>query len=141
MEPTSAASWTWPPGNVLQRTALEAMGPVCSVEGCGATVRLQVDHRIDWAQTLQTILSGLDLLCPRHHLMKTLEGYRLAAGAGVRPFLSPEAQSRSGLAAPPVARSRGGTGLRARQPRDGPARGLIECEASPVEQSLFDDSG
>ena len=120
---------------VLQRTALEAMGPVCSVEGCGARARLQIDHRFDWAQTLQTILSGLDLLCPRHHLMKTLEGYRLAAGVGVRPFLSPEAQSRQGLRVAPVARSRGGRGL----PRNcGEGR---DGERPAREQRLFEDTG
>jgi hypothetical protein len=83
---------------VLQRTALQAMGPVCSVQGCGARARLEIDHRVEWATSAHTTLDELDLLCPRHHLRKTLDGYHLAPGRGVRPFLAPADQPTSGPA-------------------------------------------
>ncbi len=32
-----------------QRTALDWLAPTCQVQGCDATVRVENDHRLDWA--------------------------------------------------------------------------------------------
>ncbi len=72
-----------------QRTALEWIAPACTVEGCGRTVHLEIDHRVDWATTHHTVLDELDRLCPHHHGLKTRDGYQLVPGTGRRPFLPP----------------------------------------------------
>ena len=72
-----------------QRTALEWMSPSCSVEGCAATDRLEIDHRIDWARTRHTTLGELDLLCHHHHALKTRENWSLGPGSGKRAFIPP----------------------------------------------------
>ena len=41
---------TWPPSN-----------PTCTRDTCGHVKRLEVDHRIDWADTHHTVLGELDL--------------------------------------------------------------------------------
>lgn len=40
-----------------QRTALDWLAPTCQVQGCDATVRLENDHRVDWAKSRITLLS------------------------------------------------------------------------------------
>ena len=74
----------------LQRTALEWLAPTCTVEGCSASVRLEIDHRDDWARTRRTVLDSLDRLCPHHHALKTRHNYGLAPGTGTRPLLPPD---------------------------------------------------
>lgn len=72
-----------------QRTALEWLHPRCAAEGCNAAVRLETDHRLDWAASKITLLSLLDHLCGHHHDLKTYKGWALVAGSGRRPMVAP----------------------------------------------------
>ena len=72
-----------------QRTALEWLYPTCAAEGCTATAWLEVDHRVDWAETHMTVFDLLDRLCSHHHDLKTLDGWALVAGRGKRAFVPP----------------------------------------------------
>jgi hypothetical protein len=74
-----------------QQTALQFSQPTCQNAACGATARLEVDHRVDWHHTHRTRLDELDRLCAADHDRKTHQGYRLEPGTGPRRFLSPEA--------------------------------------------------
>ena len=77
--------------NAYQRSALDWLFPTCAAEGCGASSSwLQTDHREDWARTHFTLLGLLDRLCPRHHRMKTHQGWKLVDGKAKRPFVPPE---------------------------------------------------
>lgn len=73
-----------------QLTALQWRNPGCTVEGCNATAHLDVDHRIDWADTRFTLLALLDHLCKHHHHRKTYDGWALVEGAGKRPMVPPD---------------------------------------------------
>ena len=73
-----------------QQTALEWMYPTCAVAGCSQSVRLQRDHRVDWAKTKVTVLDLLDLLCAFHHGLKTTKGWGLVEGRGQRDFVPPD---------------------------------------------------
>jgi hypothetical protein len=74
----------------VQRTALEWLNPRCRAEGCDRTIGLEVDHRIDWADTRLTLLDWLEWMCRHHHHLKTNEGWRLVPGSGIRPFVPPD---------------------------------------------------
>lgn len=74
----------------FQVTALQWSHPVCPVEGCGRSKRLEVDHRHDWAHTKVTLLDWLDRLCEHHHDLKTLQGWSLVDGVGTRPMVPPD---------------------------------------------------
>ncbi|MFN2638321.1 MAG: HNH endonuclease signature motif containing protein, partial [Gemmatimonadaceae bacterium] len=63
--------------SAFQKTALQWLQPMCSVEGCNSLAHLEVDHRRDWAQTHVTDLAHLDRLCPAHHHRKTHQGWAL----------------------------------------------------------------
>jgi hypothetical protein len=71
-----------------QQTALEWRDPECVTLGCHNTVRLERDHRDDWAHTHQTTITSADRLCHTHHRLKTA-GWRLAPGEGKRALLPP----------------------------------------------------
>jgi hypothetical protein len=71
-----------------QKTALEWRDPECVVRGCHNAIRLERDHREDWAATRTTRLWAADRLCHHHHLLKT-QGWRLEAGNGKRRLLPP----------------------------------------------------
>jgi hypothetical protein len=73
-----------------QRTGLEWSDPRCRAEGCDRTFGLEIDHRVDWADTKVTLLGWLDWLCTHHHRLKTCEGWRLSGGDGIRPFVPPD---------------------------------------------------
>ncbi len=73
-----------------QQTALEWLYPTCAVEGCSASTWLETDHRVDWAATHFTALDLLDRLCPHHHDLKSLDGWRLVEGRGKRAFVPPD---------------------------------------------------
>jgi hypothetical protein len=73
----------------LQRTALEWCSPTCSVLGCNQIAGREIDHRLDWAQTLHTTLRELDPLCSHHHKLKTRENWQLVAGTGKRRIVPP----------------------------------------------------
>lgn len=73
----------------LQRSALQWISPTCAVAGCGAAVRLEVDHRAPWASTHRTVFDQLDPLCHHHHRLKTLDAWALVDGSGPRAFVAP----------------------------------------------------
>ncbi|HUR18532.1 MAG TPA: hypothetical protein VMZ51_06295 [Acidimicrobiales bacterium] len=74
----------------FQRSALDWLNPTCTVWGCNCAVRLQIDHREDWADTRITLLSLLDDLCKHHHSLKTYKQWALVAGTGKRPMVPPD---------------------------------------------------
>jgi hypothetical protein len=78
------------PPTAKQQTGLEWMYPTCAAEGCSQAARLQRDHRVDWARSKVTLFELLDLLCPFHHRLKTVENWMLTEGRGKRPFVAPE---------------------------------------------------
>ena len=61
----------------------------CTAQGCDRAVRLEFDHRTDWARVKVTELANLDLLCDHHHDLKTLEKWALVPGSGRRPMVPP----------------------------------------------------
>ncbi len=73
-----------------QQTALEWLYPTCAAEGCSASTWLETDHRVDWAASHMTVLDLLDRLCPHHHDLKSLDGWRLVEGRGKRAFVRPD---------------------------------------------------
>ncbi|HSH58681.1 MAG TPA: DUF222 domain-containing protein [Acidimicrobiales bacterium] len=87
-----------------QLSALEWLYPTCAAEGCSALGRLEVDHRLDWAQSHVTVFDLLDRLCVHHHHKKTHEGWALVEGSAKRAFVSPDDPRHPGRAnAPPGA--------------------------------------
>jgi hypothetical protein len=72
-----------------QKTALEWRDPECVAVGCHSSVRLERDHRDDWADTQVTRVPAADRLCHHHHALKTA-GWKLEAGDGKRRMLPPE---------------------------------------------------
>ena len=62
----------------------------CTARGCDRAVRLEFDHRTDWARVKVTELANLDLLCDHHHDLKTLQKWALVNGAGRRPMVAPD---------------------------------------------------
>lgn len=75
--------------NAYQQSALEWLYPSCAVEHCTARAHLEADHREDWARTRFTMLDLLDLLCHRHHALKTRSNWALVPGTGKRAFVPP----------------------------------------------------
>ena len=73
-----------------QQTALEWLYPTCAVQGCTTTAWLQIDHRVEWADSHLTVFDLLDRLCSFHHDRKTLEGWALVEGRGKRAFVAPD---------------------------------------------------
>ena len=73
-----------------QRSALLWRDPTCRAEGCNAAVRLEMDHRTQWADTRITLAPDMDLLCGHHHDLKTHKGWALVEGAGSRPMVPPD---------------------------------------------------
>ena len=73
-----------------QRTALEARGYRCEIEGCGATHQLEIDHVTGWALTRRTRLDDLAWLCPHHHRLKTRRRLHLAGPTGARQLVVPD---------------------------------------------------
>jgi hypothetical protein len=71
-----------------QKTALEWRDPECVTKGCHNTVRLERDHREDWADTHTTRIWAADRLCHHHHQLKT-QGWHLEPGEGKRRLLPP----------------------------------------------------
>ena len=86
---------------VAQQVALWWQSPVCRVEGCGHTFRLENDHCDDWAFSHQTRFDGLDPLCEHHHDLKNLHGWALVAGTGTRPMVPSDDPRHPNHRAPP----------------------------------------
>ncbi len=76
--------------NAFQRTALEWLHPGCAVRGCNQQVRIEWDHREDWAKTHVTALPQLDGPCRYHHRVKTTRGWMFVERRGKRTFVAPE---------------------------------------------------
>ena len=64
----------------------------CTRLGCGATDKLQVDHRVEWSTINVTELVNLDWLCPHDHRLKTYDGWQLEPGTGKRTMHPPGQQ-------------------------------------------------
>lgn len=74
----------------FQQTALEWRSPSCTTLGCNTAVRLENDHRAEWARTKVTLLSGLDRCCSHCHDRKTYRGWAYVEGTGKRPMVPPD---------------------------------------------------
>jgi hypothetical protein len=83
-----------------QKTALEWCYPECAVNGCHCTVRLERDHREDWADTHVTRVPAADRLCHHHHRLKA-QGWHLEPGVGKRRLLPPTHQRVDAMAGSP----------------------------------------
>lgn len=75
--------------NAYQRSALDFLSPMCTVEGCSSRAGLQYDHREDFQATGITAFDLLDRLCRHHHGQKTHHGWALVPGRGKRAFVAP----------------------------------------------------
>jgi hypothetical protein len=75
---------------VAQQVALWWSSPLCTVDGCSRTHRLETDHRTGWAKTHETRLDDLDRLCAHHHDLKTYQDWALIEGSGRRPMVPPD---------------------------------------------------
>lgn len=73
-----------------QQTALEWLSPSCTTLGCNATVRLENDHRVPWAESKVTLLSNLDRRCSHCHDLTTYQGWAYVEGRGKRPLVPPD---------------------------------------------------
>jgi hypothetical protein len=73
-----------------QRTAMEWRDPQCVVLGCDRRLRLEVDHRHDYAVSGNTTLGELEWTCEPHHDLKTYRGWQLEPGGGPRRLLPPD---------------------------------------------------
>lgn len=73
-----------------QRTSMEWRDPQCIVLGCDRRLRLEIDHRVDYAVSHQTTLDELEWQCEPHHDLKTYEGWQLEPGSGRRRLLPPD---------------------------------------------------
>jgi hypothetical protein len=75
--------------NTAQQIALLWQMPMCTREGCPRRKRLENDHRVPWAELLETELRNIDPLCGPDHHLKTHEGWALVQGSGRRPMVPP----------------------------------------------------
>jgi len=75
---------------VAQKAALLWTHPTCTRDSCGRGKRLEVDHRIDWADTHHTVLGELAHLCSFDHYLKTVLGWALVDGEGPRAMVPPD---------------------------------------------------
>ena len=76
--------------NAHQHTALAWLSPTCTAEGCNASLRLEDDHRAEWATTKITLLGLLDRCCSHPHDLKTYKGWAFVSGSGKRPMVPPD---------------------------------------------------
>ena len=97
----------------------------CTVQGCDRAVRLEFDHRTDWARVKVTELANLDLLCDHHHDLKTLQKWALVNGTGRRPMVAP------GHPDHPARRAQGPAGAENRITALAPASAVPSSEAGP----------
>jgi hypothetical protein len=79
--------------SAIQTSVLQWRDPVCSVEGCTRTARLEADHIDLWSQGGPTSLDNLEYKCAFHHDLKTTHGWTDSPGeAGrSRPLEPPSA--------------------------------------------------
>jgi hypothetical protein len=78
--------------NTAQKIALLWEQPLCQREGCGRRARLESDHDdgFEYRITRHTRLDELSHLCDPDHDLKTLHGWALVEGSGIRPMVPPD---------------------------------------------------
>ena len=65
--------------------------PRCGVGGCGQDQRLQIDHIVAVTERGPTSQENLWRLCPHHHTLKTLYGWRVVTDQeGIRHLVPPD---------------------------------------------------
>ncbi len=80
----------------------------CARLGCNKTVRLEKDHRADWADTHVTEVDQSDLYCHDDHKLKSEKGWMLVEGTGKRLMVPPEHPDHPMQVAVRTARTRRG---------------------------------
>jgi len=100
----------------------------CTARGCDRAVRLEFDHRTDWARVKVTELANLDLLCDHHHDLKTLQKWALVNGAGRRPMVAPDHSDHPNRPARPAPSP---AGAESRITALAPASAVPSSEAGP----------
>lgn len=76
--------------------AVSLRDPRCVVPGCGASMRLEIDHwRLDFSRHGLTELDNLCRLCAVHHRLKTRTGWQLLGGPGKWRWLPPRRPGRT----------------------------------------------
>jgi hypothetical protein len=73
-----------------QRVALWWQAPMCKIEGCTRTKRLEIDHHKGWANTRRTDVRDLGNLCDHHHDLKTYNGWDFAQGTNCTVLVAPD---------------------------------------------------
>jgi len=76
------------------RRALEARYPRCGVPGCANDRYLEIDHVVPIAEGGPTSLDNLWRLCPQHHRLKTLHGWKVVGTPGHWDLVPPDHHDR-----------------------------------------------
>jgi hypothetical protein len=78
--------------NTAQKIALLWEQAVCQREGCGRRLRLEDDHKhgCEYRRTKHTRVDETDALCDDDHNLKSLHGWALVEGTGIRPMVPPD---------------------------------------------------
>jgi hypothetical protein len=72
------------------RRWLEATYPVCAVEGCDSTFRLEIDHVVPVEAGGTTGTTNNWRVCGHHHKLKTCYGWRVIGPLGARRLVPPD---------------------------------------------------
>ena len=72
------------------RKWLEATYPVCGVQGCTDTGRLEIDHIVAVEDGGRTDKDNLWRLCRHHHKLKTFYGWKVVGPPGKRTLVAPD---------------------------------------------------
>jgi hypothetical protein len=73
------------------RRWVERAYPRCGVDGCGQHERLQIDHMVPVEAHGPTSKENLWRLCPHHHTLKTLYGWRVVTDQhGIHHLVPPD---------------------------------------------------
>ncbi|MGH9032970.1 MAG: DUF222 domain-containing protein, partial [Acidimicrobiia bacterium] len=72
------------------RRALEAKYPVCGVIGCANDHFLEIDHIVPIAEGGETSIHNTWRLCPHHHFLKTLMGWKVVGEPGNWNLVPPD---------------------------------------------------
>jgi 5-methylcytosine-specific restriction endonuclease McrA len=72
------------------RRLLEARDPVCAVHGCHNARALQIDHIVPVEQHGPSTPENTWRICPHHHRLKTLYGWRVEGPPEMRRLVPPD---------------------------------------------------
>jgi HNH endonuclease len=76
---------------IALRRWLERAYPHCGVAGCGQRERLQIDHIVPVEEHGPTSKANTWRICPHHHTLKTLYGYRVVTDENeIRHLVPPD---------------------------------------------------